>query len=125
VDFTDTMEWIAKAFEVVGVAVIALGGVVALAASVARRDEGASWSDVARRLFGRPLLLGLEILIAADIIKTVTVDASLESVGVLGILVLVRTLLSFTLDVELDGMFPWRKAEYEAKRAASRRPPDA
>ncbi len=124
-DFTETMEWVAKFFEAVGVAVIALGGVVALGASFTRRTEGASWSDVARRLFGRPLLLGLEILIAADIIKTVTVDPSLESVGVLGILVLVRTLLSFTLDVELDGMFPWRRAEYEARRAASRRPPTA
>ena len=58
---------------------------------------------VVKREFGRPLILGLEILVAADIIKTITVDPSLESVGVLGLLVLVRTVLSFSLDVEVEG----------------------
>ena len=104
--FTETMEWFAKIFEIVGVVIIALGGAVALVSSAVRQTDGRSYFDRARRRFGRPLLLGLEVLVAADIIKTVTVDPSLESVAALGVLVLVRTLLSFTLDIELDGMVP-------------------
>lgn len=73
--------------------------------------------DVVRREFGRPLILGLEILVAADIIKTITVEPTLESVGVLGILVAVRIALSFSLDIEVDGTLPWRKAETEARIA--------
>ena len=71
--------------------------------------EGTSYYEDARRDFGRPLLLGLEVLVAGDIIATVTVDRSLESVITLGILVLVRVLLSFSLDIEIDGMLPWRR----------------
>ena len=63
------------------------------------------------------MLLGLEVLVAADIIKTVTVDTSLESVVVLGLLVLVRVILSFSLDVEIDGMLPWRRARYDDAHA--------
>ena len=121
-DFSETMEWIAKVFEGVGVGIIVIGGVGALAISLGRRGGGRSYFDVARRRFGRPLLLGLEVLVAADIIKTVTVDPSLESVSVLGVLVLIRTVLSFTLDIELDGMLPWRRVEYEAAQSGSSRP---
>ena len=129
VDFSETMEWIAKVFEAVGVGIIVVGGVGALAVSLGHRADGRSYFDIARRRFGRPLLLGLEVLVAADVIKPVTVDPSLESVTVLGVLVLIRTVLSFTLDVELDGMLPWRKAEHQAAqsdsaRSASRSNPD-
>ena len=120
-DFSETMEWIAKVFEGVGVGIIVIGGVGALAISLGRRADGRSYFDVARSRFGRPLLLGLEVLVAADIIKTVTVDPSLEGVSVLGVLVLIRTILSFTLDVELDGMLPWRRVEYEAAQSGSSR----
>jgi len=123
--FSDSMEWIAKAFEAVGVAIIALGGAVALARSFSRQARHTSYFDRARRRFGRPLLLGLEVLVAADVIKTVTVDSSLESVAALGILVLVRVLLSFTLDVELDGVLPWRRTEQEATLPEPRRAPSA
>ena len=108
------MENIALAFEAVGVAIIAAGGVVALIRGV--RDFGdfeGFFVDV-RRGFGRPLILGLEVLVAADIIKTIIVDPSLESVAVLGILVAVRIALSFSLDIEVDGMAPWRRAEMHA-----------
>ena len=67
-----------------------------------------------RRAFGRPPILGLEVLVAADIIKTITVEATFESVAVLGILVAVRIALSFSLDIEVDGMLPWRRVETEA-----------
>ncbi len=61
-----------------------------------------------RSLLGRSILLGLEVLVAADLIRTVAVDPSLENVGVLGLIVLIRTFLSFSLDVEIDGKLPWK-----------------
>jgi uncharacterized membrane protein len=123
VDFTETMEWITKVFEGVGVAIIALGCAAALVSASYGRATGQSYFDAARRLFGRPLLLGLEVLVAADIVKTVTVDQSLESVAVLGILVLVRIVLSFTLDIELDGRAPWRRAESDQRHETARPAP--
>jgi uncharacterized membrane protein len=58
---------------------------------------------------GRAILVGLEILVAADIVVTVTIDRTLESVGVLGLIVAVRTFLSFSLEVEIDGTWPWQR----------------
>jgi uncharacterized membrane protein len=112
--FEGTMENIALAFEVVGVAIIALGGVVAIALGL--RDFGQFdkfFVDV-RRGFGRSLILGLEVLVAADIIKTIIVDPSFENVAALGVLVAVRIALSFSLDIEVDGMAPWRRAAMQA-----------
>jgi uncharacterized membrane protein len=57
------------------------------------------------------MLLGLEILVAADIVRTVALEATLESVGILGLLVLIRTFLSWSLDVELEGRWPWQARE--------------
>jgi uncharacterized membrane protein len=56
-------------------------------------------------------LLGLEVLVAADLIRTVAVDPSLENVATLGLIVLIRTFLSFSLDIEIDGRVPWRAAK--------------
>jgi uncharacterized membrane protein len=122
--FEESMENISRAFEAVGVGVIVIGGVVAMVLGVKNfKDMNMFFADV-RRDFGRPLILGLEILVAADIIKTITVDASLESVVVLGILVAVRIALSFSLDIEVDGMVPWRRAEARALRKARGDPED-
>jgi uncharacterized membrane protein len=63
-----------------------------------------------RTVFGRSILLGLEFLVAADIIRTVAVQPSLQNVGVLGLIVLIRTFLSFSLEVEIDGSWPWMRA---------------
>ena len=63
---------------------------------------------------GRSLLLGLEFLVAGDIIKTVAIEPTLESVIVLAVIVVVRTVLSLSIDVEIAGRWPWRAAEYEA-----------
>ena len=68
-----------------------------------------------RRRFGRALLLGLEVLVAADIIKTVAVDTTLQSVLTLAVLVAVRVILSFSLDVEIDGVVPWRRLAASAR----------
>ena len=62
-----------------------------------------------RKNLGRVILLGLEVLIIADIIRTIVVDQSVESVAVLGIIVLIRVVLSFSLEVEIDGMWPWNR----------------
>lgn len=116
--FEEAMEHIARVFEVVGVAVIVVGGVYAVLHGVRNWSHPARYFEVVRREFGRPLILGLEILVAADVIETITVEPTLENVGVLAILVAVRIALSFSLDIEVDGMLPWRRAETEARLAA-------
>ena len=60
-------------------------------------------------MVGRSILLGLEILIIADIVQTITIEATLESAAALGLIVLVRTFLSFSLEIELEGIVPWRR----------------
>jgi len=112
------MEDIAIGFEVVGVAILVIGGVFAFVSGILRfRSFDQFFRDV-RGAFGRPIILGLEVLVAADIIKTITVDPSLESVTVLGVLVLIRIALSISLDIEVDGVVPWHRAR--AERAAQR-----
>jgi uncharacterized membrane protein len=103
------MEDVALGFEVVGVAIILFGGAYGLLRALWVRSDGRSLFVEARTAFGQPLLLGLEVLVAADIIETVTVDRTLETVASLALLVLVRVVLSFSLDVEIDGSFPWRR----------------
>ncbi len=108
------MEDVARGFEVVGVAIIAIGCAVALVTGFKDFSNLDRYYTYVRRAFGKPLILGLEILVAADIIRTITVDPSLESVGVLAILVAVRIALSFSLDVEVDGIAPWRRKQFDA-----------
>ena len=67
---------------------------------------------------GRAILLGLEILIIADIVQTITIDPTLESAVTLGVIVLVRTFLSFSLEIELEGVVPWRRNAVNADRQA-------
>jgi uncharacterized membrane protein len=110
---TETMEQVARGVEVVGIATLVLGLVLALvqAARVLVGGRGADQAyRVVRTVFGRSILLGLEFLVAADIIRTVAVEPSLENVAVLGVIVLIRTFLSFSLGVEIDGTWPWRRA---------------
>ena len=116
--FSDVMERVVDAFEVVGVAVLALGSLVALARSTAAllRGERAAAYRRARRDIGRSIQLGLEVLIIADIVLTVTIDQTIESAATLGIIVIVRTLLSFSLEIEMEGVMPWRRAEVERQR---------
>ena len=108
-------QWIKHVVEVVetvGTGIMVLGGLGAFlvflrdAATEARR---ASSYERLRRNLGRSILLGLEVLIVADIVRTVVVDQTFESVTVLGIVVLIRILLSFSLDVEIDGVWPWNR----------------
>lgn len=97
--------------EAVGIAVIVGGFVVATAIFLLRiRQQSSHQAYVAfRRRSVRGLILGLEFLVAADIIRTVTVDYSLDSVLMLGLIVLIRTFLVFALHLEIDGRLPWQR----------------
>lgn len=117
--FDETMETVALAFEVVGVAIIVIGGALALVRGLRNFGDLDRYFVAAKQAFGRPLILGLEILVAADIIKTITVELSLSSVATLGILVAVRIALSFSLGIELEGTLPWRRTETEATLRAA------
>lgn len=119
-DFKGTVEAIALGFEVVGIAIITIGGIAGIVAAALSKTSGRSFYDAARDGFARPLLLGLEVLVAADIIETITIDRSLESTASLGLLVLIRVILSFSLEAETDGVLPWRKAQLTAQGT----PPD-
>ena len=110
-DFKSAVEAVAKVIDGVGVVAVVLGLLVATVlfgqAMRAAADRAIAYRDY-RRQIGRAILLGLEFLVAADIIRTVAVDPTFQSVGVLAVIVAVRTFLSFTLDVELDGRWPWQ-----------------
>lgn len=117
-DLARTMEQVARGVEVLGIATLVLGLLVALVQAARRLagqggDQGEGRGEeayrVVRTVFGRSILLGLEFLVAADIIRTVAVEPSLENVAVLGVIVLIRTFLSFSLEVEIDGRLPWRR----------------
>ena len=120
--FTEGMDDIAKAFEVVGAAVLVVGLLLALAVSgqVWRRTRhGRVAYQTLRETFGGVLLLGIEILVAADLVRTVAVEPSLESVAILGLIVLIRTFLSFSLEVDIEGVPPWRRALVSGGRYVS------
>lgn len=106
-------ETVGIAFEFVGVAALAIGFVVALAIALSvwvRTRNGTTAFRTLREAFGGVILLGLELLVAADLVKTVTSEPTLTDAIVLGIIVLIRTILSFSLQVEIDGVAPWRRA---------------
>jgi uncharacterized membrane protein len=112
-DFNQTMEDIAQGFEAVGVAVLVIGftvGFVQAGLAFLRREPQRAIYRALRSFVGRTILLSLEILVAADLIRTVAVDPSIENVGALALIVLIRTVLSFSLDVEIEGRLPWRSA---------------
>jgi len=109
---TQTAQNAGHIIELTGVAIIAAGAILTLAMflyRVARREDLVATVAAFRSSFGRAILLGLEFLIAADIINTVAVRPTLESVAVLGGIVLIRTFLSFSLELEIDGRWPWQR----------------
>ena len=110
--YRDFFSHVVDVVEGVGAAILVLGGLVAsLFAGYEIAFHGArdAYSDLRRNL-GRVILLGLEVLIIADIIRTIVIDQSVESVAVLGTIVLIRVVLSFSLEVEIDGTWPWSRA---------------
>jgi uncharacterized membrane protein len=113
VSFATVMDHVAQGFEALGAAILVVGVIwsFVLAAVTARRS---GWSAgayrVLREAFGGTLLLGLEVLVAADLIRTVAVAPTLNNVYVLGLIVVIRTFLSFSLETEIEGVAPWRRA---------------
>lgn len=108
--FTDAIERTGQVIDTAGVAVLVVGAV--LAAGQAARNAAGHQPDTYRRFrrqLGRSILLGLELLVAADIIRTVAVTPTLNSVLVLALIVLIRTFLSFSLELEITGRWPWQQ----------------
>ena len=117
---------ISEVIDFAGVAIIALGaltGVILCAQALLRQERAVEAYSRLRTFLGRSLLLGLEFLVAGDIIKTVAIEPTFDSVIVLAIIVLVRTVLSLSIDVEIDGRWPWQAAQQaslvEAPRAGT------
>ena len=111
--YTSVMLIVAQTFEVIAAAVLMIGLLFAAFVSLrlwARSRSGSKAYALMRQTFGGVLLLSLEILVAGDLIRTVAVAPTLDNVIVLGIIVLIRTFLSFSLEIEIDGVPPWRKA---------------
>lgn len=106
--FRSLMENVGTAVDAAGVAIVVIGAAFATARYVAgfRRDGDRAYREY-RQGLGRAILLGLEFLVAGDIIRTVVVDPTLVNVLVLGLIVLIRTFLSMALELELEGRWPW------------------
>lgn len=111
--YTHLARWATAIIEVAGLAAIVIGAVVATLAFARDLAAKAVLDDAYRRYrvgLGRSILLGLEFLVAADIIRTVAIEPSFRSVGILAIIVVVRTFLSFALSAEIEGRLPWRRS---------------
>src|SRR3712207_9057856 len=112
------MHWLAMIIEIAGVSIIVVGALVATAMFLHGGLRTVGWS-AAFRIFranlGRGILLGLELLVAADIIGTVALTPSFESLGVLAVIVLIRTFLSFSLEVEIEGRWPWQRGTAKSR----------
>ena len=111
--FSRVMDHVAQGFEALGAAVLLVGIVWSFVLAVVawRRSGRPATAYVAlRSAFGGTLLLGLEVLVAADLVRTVAVAPTLDNVLVLGLIVLIRTVLSFSLETEIEGVAPWRRA---------------
>jgi uncharacterized membrane protein len=112
VTFRDTMAFVGLALDGLGVLLVTLGALLAIVHAMTR------WGlplpnryRLLRENLGRAILLGLEVLIAGDIIRSVVVDPTVINVAVLGLIVLIRTFLSMTLQLEVEGRWPWQQAE--------------
>ena len=114
-DFQDSIEMVGQVIDAAGVAAIVIGTVAATVLAgwrLLHREPGVYRQF--RRFLGRSILLGLELLVAADIIKTVAVRPTLNDIAVLAAIVAIRTFLSWSLELEISGRWPWQKEKDEA-----------
>ncbi len=116
--FFEVIETVGKTIDGIGVAVIAVGALISAAGAIPRLKTGTAYRAFREQL-GRSILLGLEFLVAADIIRTVAVTPDARSVAVLGGIVLIRTFLSFSLQLEVTGYWPWQKSRQQQDAAAA------
>lgn len=110
--FATGMEHAAQVFDVIGAIILLAGFVFAVGLTVraARHRAGRDLYVIMRQTFGGVMLLALEVFVAADLLRTVAVSPTMSSVLVLGLIVLIRTILSFSLEIEIEGVLPWRRA---------------
>ncbi len=116
-----------QAFEVLGVSSMIVGSVFAFALALVtwKRTDGSRAFKTLRDSLGGAILLGLELLVAADIVKTVTSTPSLTDAAILGLIVLIRTVLSISIEIEVDGVAPWRRALTTGPQVLARAARDA
>jgi uncharacterized membrane protein len=108
--FIEVVETVGTVLDGTGVAIIAIGTVLAVGMALGRLlRKSTETYRILREQLGRSILLGLEFLVAADIIRTVAITPNAQSVAVLGGIVLIRTFLSFSLELEITGRWPWQK----------------
>lgn len=122
--FTHDINDVVRVAEAFGVGILVLGGLGVLVHSAVIYlipDRRAVAYEYCRQHLGRAILLGLEVLIVADIIRTVIVDQTPSSVAVLATIVTIRILLSWSLAVEIDGVWPWKKSQISGMRARQNR----
>ncbi len=108
---------IAETFELLGTLTMVLGFIIALALAVramGRKEGGAKAFSTLRITIGSAILLGLEILVAADLVRTITSKPSIEEAVILGLIVLIRTILSWSIQIEIEGVLPWKRALLES-----------
>ena len=113
----DLIPWVVAVLELAGIVAIALGALLATIAAVRQlvRKPGTSVYAEYRQQLSRGILLGLELLVAADIVGTIAIEPSFRNVGILGLIVMIRTVLSFTLEVEVTGRWPWQHRSTQAR----------
>jgi uncharacterized membrane protein len=113
VDFEAVFTAVALCFEAIGALAMVIGFLIALMLgwrSLRRGEGGSAAFSVLRTTLGAAILLGLEVLVAADLIRTITSKPSMEDALILGIIVLIRTILSMSIQIEIEGVLPWRRA---------------
>lgn len=114
--FSEAAEVVVLVIEAVGIGILVVGGLFTAYQAARNLLAGKAAYSQARRTFGQALLLSLEVLVAADVVQTVAVDLTLESVATLGVLVIIRTVLSLSLAAEIEGIPPWRKKEFALRK---------
>lgn len=118
-DLQAIVELLATGFEVAGAGTMVVGAVLSLVLTLKHdRSDGRALYRGYRNRLGRSIILGLELLVAADILRTVSEIPTLERVLILAAIVLIRTFLSFSLAVELEGRWPWQRARSGAESEA-------
>ncbi len=109
-EFTVYIEYTAKLIEAAGVITIVIGTLIALGKYIfSLQPEGKRSYKLLRQELGKGILLGLEILVAADIIATVVTEPTMDKVLTLGVIVIIRTFLSLSIELEIEGRFPWQR----------------
>jgi uncharacterized membrane protein len=111
--FDQSITWVAMGIESIAIGIIVVGAIATTVIFLVRVIKEGALDDCYRRFrsdFGKAILLGLEFLIASDIVGTVAVGPTFRDLGILGFLVVIRTFLSFSLELEITGRWPWQKS---------------